>query len=45
MRLVGAAESVIRPPRLLGGMVYPLFAGTLALAVLEAGFALAGALA
>ena len=41
MRLVGAAESVIRLPRLLQGMAQGLVAGTLALAVLEAAFALA----
>jgi cell division transport system permease protein len=41
MRLVGAAESVIRLPRLLQGMAQGLIAGTLALAVLEAAFALA----
>jgi cell division transport system permease protein len=41
MRLVGAAESVIRLPRLLQGMAQGLLAGTLALAVLEAAFALA----
>ena len=41
MRLVGAAESVIRLPRLLQGMAQGLVAGTLALAVLEVAFALA----
>ena len=41
MRLVGAAESVIRLPRLLQGMAQGMVAGTLALAVLEAAFALA----
>lgn len=41
MRLVGATESVIRLPRLLQGLAQGLLAGTLALAVLEAAFALA----
>jgi cell division transport system permease protein len=41
MRLVGAAERVIRMPRLLQGMAQGLVAGTLALAVLEAAFAVA----
>jgi cell division transport system permease protein len=41
MRLVGAAESVIRLPRLLQGLVQGLLAGTLALVVLEVAFAVA----
>jgi cell division transport system permease protein len=40
MRLVGATESVIRLPRVLQGLAQGLFAGTLALAVLEVAFAL-----
>src|SRR5262245_47725071 len=40
MRLVGATETVIRLPRLLQGLAQGLFAGTLALAVLEIAFAL-----
>src|SRR5262245_53885685 len=40
MRLVGATEGVIRLPRVLQGMAQGLFAGTLALAVLEIAFAL-----
>ena len=40
MRLVGATESVIRPPRLLQGMAQGLAGGLLALAVLEIAFAL-----
>jgi peptidoglycan hydrolase CwlO-like protein len=43
MRLVGAAESVIRLPRLLQGMAQGLVAGTLALAVLEVAFRAGGA--
>ena len=41
MRLVGATETVIRLPRFLQGLAQGLMAGTLALALLEAAFALA----
>src|SRR6266849_588793 len=41
MRLVGATESVIRLPRVLQGMAQGLVAATIALAVLEAVYALA----
>ena len=41
MRLVGATETVIRLPRFLQGLAQGLMAGTLALALLEAVFALA----
>jgi len=41
MRLVGAAESVIRLPRLLQGFVQGLLAAVLALAGLQAAFAIA----
>ncbi len=41
MRLVGAAESVIRLPRVLQGMAQGLLAATIALGVLEAVYAVA----
>jgi len=41
MRLVGAAESVIRLPRVLQGMTQGLLAATIALGVLEAVYAVA----
>jgi cell division transport system permease protein len=41
MRLVGAAESVIRLPRMLQGMIQGLVAAIIALAVLEAAYAVA----
>jgi cell division transport system permease protein len=41
MRLVGASETVIRLPRLLQGMAQGLLAAVIALAVLEAAYALA----
>ena len=41
MRLVGAAESVIRLPRMLQGMIQGLVAAIIALAVLEATYAVA----
>src|SRR5262249_39601663 len=41
MRLVGATEMVIRLPRVLQGMAQGLLAATLALAVLEAAYAVA----
>ena len=41
MRLVGAAESVIRLPRVLQGMAQGLLAAAIALGVLEAVYAVA----
>jgi cell division transport system permease protein len=41
MRLVGATESVIRLPRMLQGMIQGLVAAIIALAVLEASYAVA----
>jgi cell division transport system permease protein len=41
MRLVGAAESVVRLPRMLQGMIQGLLAAIIALGVLRAGYAVA----